>query len=784
MPTQIELARQMIQQLRVLDPSISAEIGTPERKIIDTVAQAISENSLDLDQLGSGLDLDSKTGKDLDNFLALFGFGRQQGVGATGFVTFRRTTTSNYDIPIPRGTQVKASAVSIAGTEGVVSDIRFYTSESVTLRAGDTSVIAPIRALIVGIAGNLAAGLITEFVNTPILGITEIINEIPTLGGLNVETDDELKIRFRNTVFRNVSGTTDQYLALAVATQFTTKANVVGPISRYREYVQVPDVSDGDYDPDSSVFGNGEAHEYTTSLSTIPYSKHIYDSNPFFLTNGQAGILAQYYLQDVDFVVNTSNAERDRGDTYRGRINLTGANVNTDVSTMYQPNLTLTNVYEGLDPLVQGIRPKDVLLFEHSYMSTASRNDYGRQVLNCVDVFINGKNPTIADAIIPTPNLSNIFTSLTSSRYYVENFRRVGKSNHRPTLGNIFQPLYSQPVIDLPDTIETEEAIYRKGIHYWVVEDVTELGGTVRARNGIEWAIGIAGDDGGTASYSAPKIAAVAPQAIEVIGYQYDKNVSDLQTSCEGAKQVTTDVLVHQATMRYFKLDVTVMYVAGFSTSEVNTNIRSAVADLFASQYFGAAIQLSDILQAIHNTAGVDNVRWSKEILTNLSLVEDAAGNPRHRIVECVSDGHELADALVDYQINSSDSPCVQQLYITGTPTAGTFIISYNGSDYTAAYNISSATLQANLRLITGDASLTVTGNGTAPDPFIITFSTTGLKNLFTTTTSFDSSSAVYNSDFYLADDELPALATEALATDSVPGMIIRTRAQSTWNQL
>lgn len=784
MPTQIELARQMIQQLRILDPSISAEIGTPERKIIDTVAQAISENSLDLDQLGAGLDLDSKTGKDLDNFLALFGFGRQQGVGATGFVTFRRTTTSNYDIPIPRGTQVKASAVSIAGTEGVVNDIRFYTSESVTLRAGDTSVIAPIRALLVGTAGNLAAGLITEFVNTPILGVTEILNEIPTLGGLNVETDDELKIRFRNTVFRNVSGTTDQYLALAVATQFTTKANVVGPISRYREYIQVPDVDDATPDPDSAIVGNGGSLEFTTSLSTIPYSKFTYTSSPFFLSNGRAGISAQYYLQDVDFSVNTTNIGRDRGDTYRGRINLTGPNVNVDTTTTYQPNLTLTNVYTGGDPLVQAIRPKDVLLFEHSYMSTASRNDYNRQVLNCVDLFINGQNPVIADAIIPIPSISNIFSALTSSRYYVENFRRVGQSNRRPTLGNIFQPLYSQPVIDLPDTIETEEAIYRKGIHYWAIEDVTELGGTVRARNGIEWAIGVAGDNGDT-SYSAPKIAAVTPQAIEVIGYQYDKNISDLQISCEGAKQVTTDVLVHQATTRYFKLDVTVMYVAGFSTSDVNTNIRAAVADLFGSQYFGTVIQLSDILQAIHNTAGVDNVRWSKEILTNLGLTEDSSGNPRHRIVECIKDGNELADVLVDYQVNSTDSPCVQQMYLTGTPTAGTFTVTYN--DYTStpfAYNIDVATLQAQLRIVTGDLTLTVTGAGTPASPFIITFSTVGLKDLIGTTTSFDSSSAVYNSDFYLADDELPALATEALSTDSVPGMVIRTRAQSTWNQL
>jgi hypothetical protein len=38
MQTQKQITDSMIQQLRILDPSISAEVGTPERKIIETVA--------------------------------------------------------------------------------------------------------------------------------------------------------------------------------------------------------------------------------------------------------------------------------------------------------------------------------------------------------------------------------------------------------------------------------------------------------------------------------------------------------------------------------------------------------------------------------------------------------------------------------------------------------------------------------------------------------------------------------------------------------------------------
>jgi hypothetical protein len=59
--TQRDSVLQMLAQLRVLDPSVSAELGTPERKILDTVAQQIADSSVDLAALSSAFDLDSKS---------------------------------------------------------------------------------------------------------------------------------------------------------------------------------------------------------------------------------------------------------------------------------------------------------------------------------------------------------------------------------------------------------------------------------------------------------------------------------------------------------------------------------------------------------------------------------------------------------------------------------------------------------------------------------------------------------------------------------------------------
>jgi len=777
MATQRDLALQMLQQLRLLDPNLSGEVGTPERKIIDTVAQALAENQVDMNILTGAFDLDAKFGTDVDKFLGMFGFGRQQARGATGYVTFRRTTASVYDVPIPRNTQVIAPSVSVDGGPGVTSLI-FLTSEPVTLPAGSLKVTVPVRSGVAGALGNVSAGSISQFGTTPILGIVGVTNDVPTEGGVERESDDEYKIRFKNTVFRNLAGTEDQYLALAVSTQNTTKANVVGPISRYREYIQVPDVDDATADPDSSIIGNGSAGDYTTALSMVPYSKHVYDTIPYFVSNGESGAGATFYRTGVDFSLNATDASKDRGDAYRGRIAETGPSA-LDASTLYQPNLTFTNVFSGSDTTVQAVRPQDIALFEHSYMSTASRNDWDRQVLNCVDVFINGSNEVTASAVIPRPEGSqNIFVSNESALLSVENFRRVGQPNRRPVVGNIFTPLFWQPTTDLPDTITTSDATYTKDIHYWAVEDVTEIGNTVRARNGIEWATGVGGlveADYSEGPYSGTTIAGTTDSAVSIDNYRYDRNVIDLQVALEGQKQVTADVLAHRAKTRFFKLDVTVMFSTGVGISDISQSISDSVNSYLSGQYFGSVIQLSDLLQVVHNVSGVDNVRWSRDLTTS-----------RDSLVECDIYGNPLLNVLVDHRVGgNATATAVQQFYIVGSTTGGTFTLSHEGNETGAINFDDGVTPVLNAMTAASFPVTSVTGYGTPTAPFVVTFSSAGERPLITSDpTGLTGGDYVFNSDFYLQDDELPSLPTVAATGDSVAGLILRPRAQNVWNQL
>jgi uncharacterized phage protein gp47/JayE len=809
--TQQELALQMLAQLRRLDSSVSAEVGTPERKLIDTVAQALSDAQVDLNALQVGLDIDGKFGDELDRFLALFGFGRQSATFSTGFITFSRTVASTVDITIPSNTAVRVPFSDLGDFSGGTV---FYTTASVTLSAGTTDIVAPIRAAVAGSGGNVAVNTITEMIGSPILGITGITNEVATRGGISAESDDEYKVRFRNTVFRNLAGTRDQYLALAVSTQYSLKANVIGPQSLWTEYMQVPAFDDAtpyDINDDSTAeAGGGLAGEFSSALSSLPFAKAIWTNLPAYVSNGVVGPGSYFYRPDVDFRFNTTSLATNKGDALRLFTGY-GTLAPNPLTSTNRPSITFTNVYTGNDTTVQVVRPNDTVLVEFSYLSDASRNDLSRNVTNCVDVYVDGGNNELATTVLTAPTAASIFIDDPTSKFHYENYRRDGEPTKRPLLGNFLMPLYWQPVTSLPSQIIVGDNTYQLGTHYWLVKDVSEVGGSWRARSGIEWSATVKGSSATTARLISNWIGPnFSPITIE--DYSFDRNIVDLQAALEGSRQITADVLAHKAYSRFFKFDITVMYTRGVNATEVNLAIRDAVDRFLKSQYFGSVIQLSDVLDVIHTVSGVDNVRWSSDLPNN----EDLA-----RAYECDVNGKPLLTMSADHFVLGDGSTIEkQQLFLTGSPLpyvwsfdgvsgASTQLSSYlafsfNGNVSSGTALISSGNLassiQTQLRTITGLTGVTVAENNRSTlnvkNPirsFTVTWDAVGTQPLILPIPHLKGGPTVIFNDFVLRDNELAALPTGTstgtfytsndgvLPADSAPGFIIRTRAQNTF---
>lgn len=442
MATSQQTSQQIRSQLKVLIPDLSMDPETPERKIVDTVSDVIAGASMDQYLLNYQFDIDTKVGSDLDKFIALFGFARQGGVSATGTVNFNVNLPSTQDIVIPSGTTVIQPATSISGI------ITFFTTVIAVLPAGGLSVTVPIQCSVPGVLGNVPAGGITQFGASQVGTISTVINAIATSNGSDPETDAELKVRFKNTIFRNVSGTEDQFLALAISTKFCNKAIVLGPLSRYIEYVQVP--------------------PSLTLVSTITYSKYTYNFD-YYLTDGNFGNENFYIPNGVDYTFTNS----------------------------VPPTLTVANTVN--------LPVNDVVLLEHTYCSVNSRNDPSNNVANYVDVFVDGHDEQSVTETVIFPSSSAAFVNTTSA-YDIYNFQRLNGTH--PVVGNILQEFVWQPVFSIPGVITINGIDYFENTHYWQVKDTSLYKSSRRSRDGIEWsaAVTVAANTAFTMSYVFDKL--------------------------------------------------------------------------------------------------------------------------------------------------------------------------------------------------------------------------------------------------------------------------------------
>ncbi len=571
--TAAEISNAIRTNLRVLDPDISTEPLTPERKIIDTVAEIIAEANVDTYVQQYAYDIDTKSGADLDKFVALFGFARQGGRNAVGTVTFSRFSNTNLDLIVPAGTQVVKPASSVSNA------VTFQTTTATTIYTGTSSADAPIECTVAGTIGNVAANTIISVGTVSSIGISAVTNANPTVGGSSTESDAELRVRFKNTIFRNIAGTRDQYLALAIASRFSNKANVIGPISRFSEYLQI---------------ASG------TAASIIPYSKYTYGFD-YWLTDGVLTDETYFMPNAVDYTFNAT----------------------------VPPSISVNNVVT----LPEG----KIVLLEHSYTSKNSRNDPNTGVMNYVDIYVSGIDATTATEACLFPSSANTVVGSAGSKFFNGNFQRI-INNGTPVNGNRIQLLMWQPLpaSALPSTITIGANTYTLNTHYWQLRDVTINKGSRRAWDGIEWSTAVTG-------------VVTAGTSFE-IGYTFNRLPITLNELMEAHKQIATDVLVHAALERFFRINLTIMYSPGFSKVATDQAVTTALTDFLEKQTFGAVIQVSDILEFAHEVPGVDNVR----------LTTQTENGTNYGIQEYAIDGVTiLSTTMLDFTLPDSDLPAL-----------------------------------------------------------------------------------------------------------------------------
>lgn len=536
---------QIRQALAVSEPGLDTAPGTVTRKIIDAVAEALAETSAEVHSLSFSYDVDLRAGAALDDFVRRFGFTRLPPRRATGSVTFSRDTPATTDIYLPVDTQLKT-----AGNPTVV----VATVVPAILPLGDTEITVPCQAVDSGAIGSVVAGDISAWSTPAISGIVTVSNPVAFVGGADSETDNQLRERFKRTVFRNLAGTEPMFVGVALEDPDVRKVNVVGSSKTKFERIEI---------------ASGAA------TSTVQDAAYIYPGS-FFGSDIESGLLAS-----------------------------PGVHYTFD-HTVNPPTVTVIDT---------AVIPDGIYDLQFRYLPLASRNDPENGITNRVDVFVDGSRPTMAVETLKFSD-SRTFNNTGGSPYLRTNYRRL--SGAQPTLGNIFIPLGYAPVVDpsLSDTITIDGDDYTEGVDFWLINDISNEGGTPQSRSGLEWRV------------VANGAAQVPPNATAfTVTYAFNEVPRSVSIALDRWRMVTTEVLVHQAITILLNFNLIVMPSPGFSASTVEGEVESVVSALVASVGFNGVLQASDVLAAVHAVSGVDAVRFmtSTDDATHYAIQEVAA---------------------------------------------------------------------------------------------------------------------------------------------------------------
>ena len=268
-----QVSRDIRARLNQTDPSLSAEVGTPERKIIDAVSEVIAGSYIDSQLVASGWDLDTKVGIELDQLTGLFGFGRHEGKRAKGRIRVTLRTPAASEVVVPVGTVVFLPATDVNPQVD-------YTTQTVgVIPPGQTATEVDIECTAVGSIGNTTINTVIGSQGFTATG--SVTNHVPITGGLDAEDDDGLRERFRNTFLRNLAGTRDFYAALCLQSADVSKVKIVGPVEKYREQVQIQNMG--------NVTSGNNGAKFTWPRNT-------------FLIKDQGLPTEEYMLEGVDFL--------------------------------------------------------------------------------------------------------------------------------------------------------------------------------------------------------------------------------------------------------------------------------------------------------------------------------------------------------------------------------------------------------------------------------------------------------------------------------------------------
>lgn len=644
---------QLVTALNQIDPQINTMVGSPIRKILESVAKQAAAISVNQTALTDPWDLDSKSGTQLDAFASFLGFGRRQGRKAQVSVEFYLTSPATSAISIPQGLTVSD------GTH------LFQTLQAVSIPVLSQTVSVACEAASTGAAYNVQAYTITT-VGSGLTGSQTVSCQNPQAasGGADPETDAQLRARIKATFLRNLAGTPDAYKNIALNVGNTERVTVLGPQNIWYEQETLETTSDGlgftsnipcskfTY-PDSGILsreGASWSNSQFTMTTANPPQVSITPTDGLDLSNlsgsaldaaGQAiglsrntgsqaegkAVIAFLYPQPSAFTLPAGTILSFEGNQYKTLASSTISSqdysgalvpiqaVNTGTETVPVGSiLTLPDRPQFTAQCTSEVQGGTAPWTDSEYRTQLE--DYYAQNLGLSEgdvVWYQHSYCSVDSRNNPSQNILNR-VDVYSDGQNIQLQTLMGQvafteaddtlcstlwdsNGGHPVSGQMLLHIPVAPITGAPTSVTVDGATYTAA-DYTFYKTQGNTRGSVQEQSWLGWNPG---------------------SSLPVAGsfwtgeFPVNQVVSTTQTLLEANKQIGTDILAHQAHTVGLTINLLVELESGVNPQTTYTNIVSALSDYVDSLSYGDWVRVNQLVKTVLSVSGVQDCQLNTQ---------------------------------------------------------------------------------------------------------------------------------------------------------------------------
>ncbi len=719
--TAAQFETQLVTALNQIDPQINTMVGSPIRKVLESVARQAAAISVNQTALADPWDLDAKSGTELDAFASFLGFGRRQGKKAQVSVEFLLTSPATSAISIPRGLTVSD------GTH------EFQTLQAASIPVLSQSVSVPCEAQSTGSAFNVQAYTITT-IGSGLSGSQTVSCQNPqaAAGGADAETDAQLRARIKATFLRNLAGTSDAYRNIALNVGNTERVTVLGPQNVWYEQETLESTSDG-----------------LGFTSNIPCSKYTYPDSGVLSREGVSWDNSQFTMStdNPPTVTITPTDGLDLSNLSGASLDAAGQAIGLSRNTGSQAEGAAVIAFLYPQPSAYTLPAGTILSFEGNQFktlaaSTIASQDYSGSPVP-VQAVNTGTETVPVGSILTLPNRPQ-FTAQCSTEvqggsapwsdseyrteledYYAQNLglsegdvvwyqhsycsvdsrnepsqnvlNRVDvysdgqniqlqtlmgqiaftqadsslcstlwdENGGHPVEGQMLLRIPTAPLEGAPTSITVDGASYTSA-DYTLYKTQGNTRGSIQEESWLGW---------------NPGSSLPAAGSFWTGQFPVNQVVSSTQTLLENNKQIGTDILAHEAHRVGLTINLLVELESGVNPQTTYTSIVSALSDYVDSLSYGDWIRVNQLVKTVLSVTGVQDCQLNIQSGNSINMGENI-GQPVAQGVQTTEQWEPLLNPSYtsDFRLWDCMTPVLQQVNcmqvgsntLTQTPIEGT----------------------------------------------------------------------------------------------------------------